>query len=74
MADDKLPALMTPKEAAEFLRMPVRTVTKLLNDGTIAGRKIGKSWRIPREVLVALALPLEAPQGSEKNQATLPME
>ena len=38
--------ILTPDEAAAYLRVTPRTVTKLLREGTIKGIKIGKFWRI----------------------------
>jgi len=38
--------LLTPQEAAKFLKVDVRTIYRWLKDGTLAGVKIADSWRI----------------------------
>lgn len=41
--------LLTPEDAAEILRVPVRTVVQLCAQGRIPGAaKVGRRWRIPR--------------------------
>jgi excisionase family DNA binding protein len=41
-------AVLTPEQAAAELQLHPNTVYKLLADGALPGRKVGKSWRIPR--------------------------
>lgn len=43
--------IMTPREAAEYLSIHVRTIYRLAKNGEIPGRKIGGSWRFKKEVL-----------------------
>ncbi len=43
--------LMTPREAAEFLRISLRTLYRLLQQGDVEGTKVGGQWRIPRDEL-----------------------
>ncbi len=43
--------IMTPREAAEYLSIHVRTVYRLAKNGEIPGRKIGGSWRFKKEAL-----------------------
>ena len=52
--DEQLPALLTFSEAMtmEYLFISKNTLLKLLHDGTIEGFKIGKQWRIKKEVLI----------------------
>ena len=52
--DEQLPALLTFSEAMEYLFISKNTLLKLLHDGTIEGFKIGKQWRIKKEVLINL--------------------
>lgn len=47
--------LLTVQEAATFLRLHYRTVQRMLKEGRLPGRKIGKEWRIHREELVKFA-------------------
>ena len=41
--------VLTPKEAAELLRLNLETVRRLLRGGLLPGRKVGlRQWRIRR--------------------------
>lgn len=42
---------MTPREAAEYLSVHVRTIYRLVKNGEIPGRKVGGSWRFRKEAL-----------------------
>lgn len=50
MADE--PEILTPQEAAEFLRVPLLTVQRQAKAGRLPGRRIGKEWRFSRTVLI----------------------
>jgi len=50
MADE--PEILTPQEAAEFLRVPLLTVQRQAKAGRLPGRRIGKEWRFSRTVLL----------------------
>jgi excisionase family DNA binding protein len=43
--------IMTPRDAAEYLSVHVRTIYRLAKNGEIPGRKIGGSWRFKRHAL-----------------------
>lgn len=43
--------VLTPKEAADYLSIHVRTVYRLVKNGVIPGRKIGGSWRFQKHAL-----------------------
>ena len=43
--------IMTPREAAEYLAVHVRTIYRLARKGNIPGRKVGGSWRFKKEFL-----------------------
>jgi len=43
--------IMTPREAAEYLSVHVRTIYRLAKNGEIPGRKVGGSWRFKRGAL-----------------------
>jgi len=43
MVDDN--AIMKPAEVAEYLRIPLRTLYKLCNDGYVPATRVGKHWR-----------------------------
>ena len=40
--------IMIVNEVAEYLRVPVPTIYKLLQEGRLPGFKVGKHWRIRR--------------------------
>ena len=42
--------LMTANEVSEYLRIPISTVYKLVQEGKIPGFKVGRHWRFRREV------------------------
>jgi len=43
--------IMTPREAAEYLSLNVRTIYRLANKGKLPGHKVGRSWRFKKDVL-----------------------
>lgn len=45
------PKLLTPREAAAFLRLNPRTVTRLAREGKLAAIKVGRRWRFRPEAL-----------------------
>lgn len=40
---------LTAEEVAEYLRLPLSTVYKLVQDKRLPGFKVGKHWRFRRE-------------------------
>jgi excisionase family DNA binding protein len=51
MADEEPPELMTVKETAEYLRIPLPTVYYLVQRGQLPAIQIGGRWRIKRSLL-----------------------
>jgi len=49
--------LLTIEETADYLRVSVSTVRRMLNDGRLKGVNIGRQWRIPKEALAELTRP-----------------
>lgn len=45
------PEVLTPEEAAAYLRIGKRTLYAQLNKGIIPGRKIGRVWRLSKRAL-----------------------
>jgi excisionase family DNA binding protein len=43
--------VMTSIEAAEYLKMHVKTVCRLAKEGKIPAKKVGSEWRFLRSVL-----------------------
>jgi len=58
--------IMTPREAAEYLSVHVRTIYRLVKNGEIPGRKIGGSWRFKRDALDEWLSIREYPSSNEK--------
>ena len=50
-----LPALLTPNEVADYLCIHINTVYKLIHRSLLPAFRVGKSWRIRRADLLALA-------------------
>ncbi len=57
---------MTPREAAEYLSVHVRTIYRLVKHGEIPGRKIGGSWRFKKDALDEWLSMRENPSSNEK--------
>ncbi|HEY8393612.1 MAG TPA: helix-turn-helix domain-containing protein [Thermaerobacter sp.] len=47
----KVPEVMTVAEAAAYLRVDERTVRRLLREGRLPGRKVGREWRLHKAAL-----------------------
>ena len=43
--------IMTPREAADYLSVHVRTIYRLAKNREIPGRKVGGSWRFKKDTL-----------------------
>jgi excisionase family DNA binding protein len=43
--------ILTPREAAQYLSVHVRTIYRLAKKGEIPGRKVGGSWRFKKDAL-----------------------
>ncbi len=46
--------IITPIEVASLLRIHVKTVYRLAEDGLIPGKKIGRSWRFRKSSVLEL--------------------
>jgi excisionase family DNA binding protein len=62
-AADALPDVLTPEEAAAYLRIPVVTVRRALARGELPGALLARRWRVRRADLDALF-------GTQKRGAT----
>jgi len=60
--------IMTPREAAEYLSVHVRTIYRLAKNGDIPGRKVGGSWRFKKNALDDWLSWRESPSSAEKGQ------
>lgn len=49
--DEQSNQVMTSVEAAEYLKMHVKTVCRLAKEGKIPAKKVGSEWRFLRAVL-----------------------
>ncbi len=43
--------ILTPTEAGLYLRLHVRTIQRLANDGSIPALKVGRRWRFRKAAL-----------------------
>jgi excisionase family DNA binding protein len=61
--------IYTVDEAAEKLKVDAQTIRRMLQQGRLQGRKLGKSWRIPEGALrsVVDAAPEAADNGNADN-------
>jgi excisionase family DNA binding protein len=51
IGEHNMKEIMTPREAATYLDVHVRTIYRLAKKGEIPCRKVGGSWRFKKEVL-----------------------
>jgi excisionase family DNA binding protein len=58
--------ILTPREAAEYLSVHVRTIYRLVKQGEIPSRKVGGSWRFKKGVLDEWLSGQEKPFSEEK--------
>jgi excisionase family DNA binding protein len=58
--------IMTPREAAEYLSVHVRTIYRLVKHGEIPSRKVGGSWRFKKGALDEWLSGQEKPFSEEK--------
>ncbi|MBM4130639.1 helix-turn-helix domain-containing protein [bacterium] len=49
--EEQFGQVMTSVEAADYLKMHVKTVCRLAKEGKIPARKVGSEWRFLRSVL-----------------------
>jgi len=59
--------VLTPREAAEYLSVHVRTIYRLAKSGEIPCRKVGGSWRFKKDALDVWLSWGENPMGTEKD-------
>jgi excisionase family DNA binding protein len=62
---NQLPLLLTVEEAAGLLRVHRNTIKRLLREGKLAGTKVGRAWRVRREVLMAFVAAGGAAEGDK---------
>lgn len=48
----KLEQVYTPEEAAEYLKVHVNTIYKMIRAGVLPAAKVGRSWRITGEAIL----------------------
>ncbi|MBN1937423.1 MAG: helix-turn-helix domain-containing protein [Anaerolineae bacterium] len=51
MSENPTPETLTVAEVAEYLHLHPLTVRRLLKDGTLPARKVGREWQIDRAEL-----------------------
>lgn len=50
-SETRVKEILTPREAAEYLSVHIRTLYRLAKNGDIPGRKVGGSWRFKKDAL-----------------------
>lgn len=50
---DELPTVLTPREVAELMGLSAESVRRMCASGTLPAFKVGKSWRVVRDRLLA---------------------
>ena len=45
----EVPLFLSPADVSILWKLTEKTITKMLNDGTLKGFKVGDRWRIPKE-------------------------
>ncbi len=48
---DSLPEILTLRETAQYLRIPLRSMNKLAVEGKVPCQKVGRHWRFHKEGL-----------------------
>jgi excisionase family DNA binding protein len=46
---EKNDSILKPPEIAEYLRIPLRTLYKLCNEGKVPATRVGKHWRFRKK-------------------------
>ncbi|MHB8384559.1 MAG: helix-turn-helix domain-containing protein [Candidatus Binataceae bacterium] len=49
---ERWPEAMTPEEAAEYLRVPLKDIEQAINTGAIPAARIGNQWRVIKSKLI----------------------
>jgi excisionase family DNA binding protein len=52
-AGAKMPDIMTPAEAAQFMKVNEDDILEAIKDGTLKAKKVGKAFRISKDNLEA---------------------
>ncbi|OPX90274.1 MAG: Helix-turn-helix domain protein [Pelotomaculum sp. PtaB.Bin104] len=50
--EEKEDEILTLQEAADFLRVGRNAMSKMVNNGEIPGKKVGREWRFSRQALL----------------------
>jgi excisionase family DNA binding protein len=50
-AGAKMPDIMTPAEAAQFMKVAEDDIMAAINDGSLKAKKVGKAYRISKDNL-----------------------
>jgi len=58
----------TVSEIAELLNVSERTVYKMLNEGVLRGKKVGRLWRIPDDALETFEMTSSQKQRTEDSR------
>lgn len=65
MMDDEI---LTPVQVAKLLKLHLKTVYKLAEDGTIPGNRIGRNWRFKRSAIMEHLKAPHAPREKKRKR------
>src|SRR3954447_11105082 len=51
MSNERVPDILTPEQAADYLQINRETVYRYIREGKLAASKLGRAYRIPRASL-----------------------
>jgi len=52
MTAEKDDEILTLQEAADFLKVGRNAMSKMVNEGKIPGKKVGREWRFSKQALI----------------------
>lgn len=63
--DSNMPEIMTLEQVAEFLQVSYQTVYKMVREGELRAKKVGRSYRVLRKDVIAY---FEKPKKGKKEK------
>lgn len=61
--------ILTPFQVAELLKIHVKTVYRLAREGSIAGNRVGRSWRFSKSHILNLLFDQQGKLPAQKDSA-----
>lgn len=60
--------ILTPVQVAQLLKLHLKTVYKLAEDGTIPGNRVGRNWRFKRSAILEHLRAPHAPREKKRKR------